>query len=102
MSRRMSRFDSQTTEVSGNMIRKILLAIAGTALVSMASAQAVDAVKESSKAAAEGTKHGVDNAKAAVHSEPKKSAYKAQARVHKAKARYHRQRAKAAADAAVH
>jgi hypothetical protein len=47
------------------MIRKILLAIAGTALVSVASAQAVDAVKESSKAAAEGTKHGIDNA--AVH-----------------------------------
>jgi Skp family chaperone for outer membrane proteins len=84
------------------MIRKILLAIAGTALVSMASAQAVDAVKESSKAAAEGTKHGVDNVKAAVHSQPEKSEYKAKAKAHKAKARYHRHRAKADADAAVH
>ena len=84
------------------MIRNLLMTIAGCALVSMAGAQAVDAVKETGKAAAESTKQGADEAKAAVHSGPEKALDKSKAHVHKAKSRYHRHKAKAAADAAVH
>jgi hypothetical protein len=84
------------------MIRKLLIAIAGAALVSVASAQAVDSVKDTSKAAAEGTKQGADKAKAAVHSGPRKASDKANANVHKAKAHYYRHKAKAEADSAVH
>ena len=84
------------------MIKKLLIAIAGTALVSMASAQTDDAVKESAKATAEGTKAAGDEARAAVHSGPKKGVNKAKAKGHKASARYHRHKAKADADAAMH
>lgn len=84
------------------MIKKLMIAIAGTVLISMAHAQAVDAVKETGKSLAEGTKEAGDNVKAAVHSEPEKSVDKAKAKMHKTKARYHRHKAKAAADAAVH
>ncbi len=90
------------------MIKKLSITIAAAALISltgaasMANAQAVDAVKETGKAAAEGTKEGVDNAKAAVHSGSEKELDKAKAQVHKAKAKHHRHKAKKAADAAVH
>lgn len=83
------------------MIKKLMIAFAGAALVSLAHAQAVDAVKETGRATAEGTKEAGDNAKAAVHSGSEKSVNRTKARVHKAKARYHRHKAKAAADAAV-
>ncbi len=66
------------------------------------SAQVGEAVKESAKATAEGTKEVSDQAKAAVHSNPEKGTYKARAKLHKANARYHRHRAKAAAKAALH
>ena len=84
------------------MIRKLLIAIAGTALVSVAGAQAVDSVKDTSKAAAEATKQGADNAKASVHSGGRKAADKTNASVHKSKSHYYRHKAKAEADAAVH
>ena len=84
------------------MFRKLLIAVAGAAMVSMASAQVGDAVKEGAKATSEGTNEAGDQAKAAVHSGPEKSMDKAKAKGHKASARYHRHRAKAAADAAVH
>jgi hypothetical protein len=84
------------------MFKKLLIAIAGAALVSVAGAQAVDSVKDASKAAAESTKQGADNAKAAVHSGARKSSDKTKASVHKAKAHYYRHKAKAEADAAVH
>jgi hypothetical protein len=84
------------------MMRKFLIAVAGAALVSTAGAQAVDAVKESGKAAAESTKQGADETKGAMHSGPEKAVDKTKAQVHKAKAKYHRHKAKAAADAAVH
>ncbi len=90
------------------MIKKLSIAIASATLISMAGmapmagAQAVDAVKETGKAAAEGTKEGIDNAKAAVHSGSEKELDKAKAHVHKAKSKYHRHKAKKAADAAVH
>lgn len=84
------------------MIKKLLIAVAGIALVSMASAQVGDAVKESAKAISEGTKEAADQAKAAVHSGPEKAMDKAKAKVHKESARVHRHQAKAAANAAVH
>ncbi len=90
------------------MNRKLTIAIAGAVLMSvagmgsMAGAQAVDAIKESAKATAEGTKEGVDNAKAAVHSGSEKAVDEGKAKVHKAKSHYHRHKAKKAADAAVH
>ena len=84
------------------MIKKILIAIAGTALVGMARAQTGEAVKESAKATSEATKAAGDEAKAAVHSGPEKGMDKAKASGHKPSARYHRHKAKAAADAAVH
>ena len=84
------------------MIRKLLIAIAGAALVSVAGAQAVDAVKDTSKAAAEKTKEGADNAKASVHSGDRRASEKTKASVHKAKSHYYRHKAKAEADAAVH
>jgi hypothetical protein len=84
------------------MIRNLLIAIAGAALVSVAGAQAVDSVKDTSRAAAEGTKQGADNAKAAVHSGARKTSEKSKANVHKAKAHYYRHKAKSEADAAVH
>jgi hypothetical protein len=84
------------------MVKKLLIAIAGTVLFSVASAQSGDAVNESAKATAEGAKEAGDQAKAAVHSGPEKAMDKAKAKGHKASARYHRHRAKAAADAAVH
>ncbi len=84
------------------MFKKVLIAIAGIGLMSMASAQVGDAVKESAKATAEGTKEAGDQAKASVHSGPERAMDKTKAKVHKASARSHRHRAKAAADAAVH
>ncbi|MDP8986575.1 MAG: hypothetical protein M3N97_16340 [Pseudomonadota bacterium] len=84
------------------MIKKLMIAVAGTVLISMAHAQAVDAVKETGRSLSEGTKEAGENAEAAVHSQPEKSLDKGRAKTHKAKARYHRHKAKAAADAAVH
>lgn len=89
------------------MMKKIWIAIAGSALISMAgaqmaSAQVGTAARESGKATEEGTKEAGDEAKAAVHSGPEKAMDKGKAKVHKAKARHHRHRAKAAADAATH
>jgi hypothetical protein len=84
------------------MMKKLLIAVAGTAFLSMAHAQAVDAVKETGRATAEGAKEAGDQAKAASHSNPEKAVDKAKAHVHKAKSKYHRHKAKKAADAAVH
>ena len=84
------------------MIKRLLIALAGTALFSAASAQVGDAVKESAKATVEGTKEAGDQARAAVHSGPEKAMDKAKAKGHKSSARYHRHRAKAAADGATH
>ncbi|MDP9089729.1 MAG: hypothetical protein M3O26_13440 [Pseudomonadota bacterium] len=84
------------------MIRKLLIAIAGAALVSVAGAQAVDSVKDTSKAVAEKTKEGADDAKASVHSGARRASDKTNAHVHKAKSHYYRHKAKAEADAAVH
>lgn len=84
------------------MFRKLLIAIAGAALVSVAGAQAVDSVKDTSKAVAEKSKEGADNAKASVHSGDRRASDKTKASVHKAKSHYYRHKAKAEADAAVH
>ncbi|GAC1310196.1 MAG: hypothetical protein NVSMB10_17820 [Steroidobacteraceae bacterium] len=84
------------------MMKKLLIAIAGTALVSMASAQVGTAVKESASATSEGAKEAGDNMKAGTESGMDRSMDKAKAKGHKARSRHHRHRAKAAADAAVH
>jgi hypothetical protein len=77
-------------------MKKILLAIAVLAVSSVSLAQVGTTVKEGAQATGEKAKQYGDQAKAAVSSEPNKSADKAKAKVHKAKAHHH---AKAAKDA---
>ena len=84
------------------MIKKIMLALAGTALISVGHAQVGTAVKETAKATAEGAKEAGDQMKSTVASTPDKQIDKAKAHVHKARARAHRHHAKVAAEAATH
>ena len=84
------------------MMKKLLIAVAGVALVSVASAQVGTAVKESAKATSQGVQEAGDQAKAAVESGTSKQVDKAKAHAHKARAKAHRHKAKEAADAAVH
>ena len=78
-------------------MNKILLTLAALALCNLSMAQVGTTVKEGAKATAEKAKQVGDETKAAVSSEPGKSADKAKAKVHKAKAHQHAKAAKAAA-----
>ena len=78
-------------------MKRQLFLIAALALALGAQAQVGTTLKEGAKATSEKAQEVGDEAKAAVSSEPAKSAAKAKAREHHAKARYH---AKKAADAA--
>ena len=80
-------------------IKQLLVAVAGSLLLSVAGAQAVDATKHAAKATAEGAKEAGDNAKASMEGQPDRAIDKTKAKGHKASARAHRHRAKADAKA---
>jgi hypothetical protein len=77
---------------------KIIVSLFAAVLLSnVALAQVGSTIKEGAKATGEKTEQYGDQAKAAVSSEPSKSANKAKAQVHKAKAHEHAHASKEAA-----
>jgi hypothetical protein len=78
-------------------MNRFVPALAALALSTACFAQVGTTMKEGAHATAEKAKELGDRTKAAVSSEPNKSADKAKASVHKAKAHHHAKRAKNAA-----
>jgi uncharacterized membrane protein YeaQ/YmgE (transglycosylase-associated protein family) len=97
--------DAALTRVAGNFLcgfevmhmRKLLLFVVALTMSSLSLAQVGTTASEGAKATAEKAKQYGDQAKAAVSSEPDKSADKAKAQEHKAKAHHHAKAAKEAA-----
>ena len=82
-------------------MRRVLFVLLSLGFVSLAAAQAVDAVKEAGHATAEKSKQAGDEVKSAFASEPNKSIDKAKAHAHKARAHHAAHEAKEDAKAAV-
>lgn len=78
-------------------MRTLISALAAVLLWNMADAQVGSTVKQGAKATGEKAEQYGDQTKAAVSSQPNKSADKAKAQAHKAKAHNHARSAKDAA-----